>query len=445
MSDSQHNRLLPNTFQTPNLLVVFAYRHIYGWPETSAARQARLSVSAFEHGHRGSTGCGLGRAAIIAALEGLAQFGVMRAIGEPTSEGQMWGLAEHQREIDWRGLERRAQEQQKRRRRQTSQATRARAQKRAVKPGTSNGPAVRSTNQPAGTSNEPPAGTFNEPRPGTSNVPDPGSSNEPIETQSLKPSEKPISETHPSSPEGSVDSTPGAGAVGDGDLEFILPAIRKLHLSQEAQERLLGLGAQTALAIALASQGPGVRNPAGLAVTMMANGGPPELDLERAEIALELGTLNREAIDGQLRKREYARIAEQMNELVVQKAGQGDAPGAQASTDPEQPSPSSSVPDPPVDDTGLSYRPGSGRLTIRDLWLAALGQLKLQLNRSTFDNWVQGTKARSYADGVLTVQARHLMARDMLVKNDWLGDAMTRLAGKPVQVRVVLAGEGVER
>jgi hypothetical protein len=103
-----------------------------------------------------------------------------------------------------------------------------------------------------------------------------------------------------------------------------------LHLSQVAQKQLLGLGAQTALAIALASQGPGVRNPGGLAVTMMANGGPPELDLERAEIALMFGTLDREAIDGHLRKREYVRIAEQMNELVVQKAGQGDSLGAQA-------------------------------------------------------------------------------------------------------------------
>ena len=93
----------------------------------------------------------------------------------------------------------------------------------------------------------------------------------------------------------------------------------------------------------------------------------------------------------------------------------------------------------------MSTRPGNGRLTIRDLWLAALRSLNLQLNRSTFDNWVKGTKALFYADGVLTVQAKHLMARDILIKNDWLGDAMTRLAGKPIQIRVVLAGEEVGR
>ncbi len=73
MADSE-NRLKPNTFQTPNLLVdklmpllddrelrvlIFATRHIYGWPETNAAGRECLSVSAFEKGQRGSGGkCG---------------------------------------------------------------------------------------------------------------------------------------------------------------------------------------------------------------------------------------------------------------------------------------------------------------------------------------------------------------------------------------------------
>jgi hypothetical protein len=119
-----------------------------------------------------------------------------------------------------------------------------------------------------------------------------------------------------------------------------------------------------------------VRNPGGLAVTLMADGGPPELDLERAEIALALRTLDRDAIDSQLRRREYARLAEQTNALVAQKAEQGDPPGAQAATDPDQ--------HPPPDETGLDYRPGNGLSTIRDLWQAVLGELSLQLNRSTY-------------------------------------------------------------
>ena len=65
---------------------------------------------------------------------------------------------------------------------------------------------------------------------------------------------------------------------------------------------------------------------------------------------------------------------------------------------------------------GLDERPGEGTLTIRDIWRATLGQLSLQLNRSTYTNWVEGAKAVSYVDGVLTVRARHVMARDLLTQ-----------------------------
>jgi hypothetical protein len=260
----------------------------------------------------------------------------------------------------------------------------------------------------------------------------------------------------------SLGSTAPAGDAVDDDLAFVLPEIQKLGLTPKAQTELLALGAQKALAIALAAQGPGVRNPGGLAVSMMTDG-PPKLDLERAEIALTLGTLDRGAIDEELRQREYARMLEQTNDWVGQKEGAAtgenspvdvpdrstgyngaEPPGAQASTDPEQRPPPHPAQGPPVD-SGLSYRPRNGRLTILDIWRAALGELSLQLNRSTFEDWVKGTKAVSYADGVLTVQARHFMAHQMLTTRLDLSPTVSKMAGEPIQVRVVLGEEGVGR
>ena len=108
--------LIPNSFQVPNVYIdrlmplltdsefrvlMFAVRHILGWQDTIGGRAARLSLSAFEHGYRGSNGVGMGRAAIVKALEGLEHFGVLRRVGEPTRCGQMWELGET---IDWEGL-----------------------------------------------------------------------------------------------------------------------------------------------------------------------------------------------------------------------------------------------------------------------------------------------------------------------------------------------------
>jgi hypothetical protein len=122
-----------------------------------------------------------------------------------------------------------------------------------------------------------------------------------------------------------------------------------------------------------------------------------------------------------------------MNARVVQKEEQGEPPGE------SPPAPDAT---PPATD-GLDVKPNGGTLTILDVWRAALGELSAQLNRSTYENWVKGTKALSYAGGVLTVQAKHFMAREMLTKYGWLAPAVTKWAGVPVQVRVVLAGEEV--
>ena len=86
---------------------------------------------------------------------------------------------------------------------------------------------------------------------------------------------------------------------------------------------------------------------------------------------------------------------------------------------------------------GLDEIPGGGSLTVRDLWRATLGQLSVQLNPSTYTNWVEGTKAVSYADGVLTVCARHGVARDLLAQrlNQSIELSISRLARTPITVR----------
>ena len=94
-----------------------------------------------------------------------------------------------------------------------------------------------------------------------------------------------------------------------------------------------------------------------------------------------------------------------------------------------------SIPEPA--NNGLDERPGGGALTILDVWRATLGQLRLQLNRSTYTNWVEGTKAVSYADGVLTVRARHVMARDLLAQrlNVSIEATASALAQQPITIR----------
>lgn len=90
-------------------------------------------------------------------------------------------------------------------------------------------------------------------------------------------------------------------------------------------------------------------------------------------------------------------------------------------------------------DSGLDLRPGGGNLSMRDIWQAIMGQLKLQLNRPTYVAWVEGARAISYAEGVLTVRARNSLACEVLSVR--FGEQITTLASslarQPVVVRFV--------
>jgi chromosomal replication initiator protein len=56
-------------------------------------------------------------------------------------------------------------------------------------------------------------------------------------------------------------------------------------------------------------------------------------------------------------------------------------------------------------------------LTPKDAWLATLGQLQLQLNRSTFDTWLKGSEVLAYEDGEFVIRVRHAYAKDWLDKH----------------------------
>jgi hypothetical protein len=88
---------------------------------------------------------------------------------------------------------------------------------------------------------------------------------------------------------------------------------------------------------------------------------------------------------------------------------------------------------------GLDERPGNGSTTINDIWQATLGQLSAQINRSTYQEWVEGTQAVSYTNGVLTVQAKHVMAREWLSKqlNSSIEATASALANMPITIRYI--------
>ncbi|HVO69374.1 MAG TPA: hypothetical protein VMT24_04970 [Aggregatilineaceae bacterium] len=143
-------------------------------------------------------------------------------------------------------------------------------------------------------------------------------------------------------------------------------------------------------------------------------------------------------------RREWAELAPRDNRalpfgldaLVAEFKGEREINGEQPPPqvyEPEPPPPKSALPEP----DGLDERPGGGTLTVRDIWRATLGQLSLQLNRSTYTNWVEGTKPVSYADGVLTVRARHIMARHILAErlHQSIESTASSLAQMPITIR----------
>lgn len=135
---TQKNEFIPNSFQVPNILVdrvmpllkpeeyvalSFAVRHILGWEDKIARRRARISLSMFQQ-------CGLPVNTLRTALDELDRFRILRRIGPPTQDGQLWELAFDDPDIDWEGLEQRKQRKSDVEKKRTQAARQARAAKR---------------------------------------------------------------------------------------------------------------------------------------------------------------------------------------------------------------------------------------------------------------------------------------------------------------------------
>lgn len=138
------DRVIPNSFQTPNLYVdramqhltdaelrclIFATRHIFGWQDTIASRQNTISLSMFENGYEWKRkdgtvfmcgGCGLNRTAISKAVNSLCTFGLLEKVGEATQDGQTYHIGEAPK---WSDLEKRSAEKREKNCKRVSKAT----------------------------------------------------------------------------------------------------------------------------------------------------------------------------------------------------------------------------------------------------------------------------------------------------------------------------------
>jgi hypothetical protein len=86
---------------------------------------------------------------------------------------------------------------------------------------------------------------------------------------------------------------------------------------------------------------------------------------------------------------------------------------------------------------GLDTVPINCTFTIGNIWYLVQGQLATQLSRADYEACVKGAEAVSYAGGVLTVQARHTRARDMLAQRygAQIAQLTSTLARQPITVR----------
>src|SRR3954468_8629875 len=63
-------------------------------------------------------------------------------------------------------------------------------------------------------------------------------------------------------------------------------------------------------------------------------------------------------------------------------------------------------------------------MNAKDAWLATLGQLQIQLNRSTYDTWLRHAELLGHEDGRFVVTVPHAYAKDWIERH--LLQSMTR-------------------
>lgn len=206
-----------------------------------------------------------------------------------------------------------------------------------------------------------------------------------------------------------------ASADDDDETAFIQAEAQKLGLNDEWQRTLVSQGPEIAAALLLHVRSKASSSPAGLLVTMLSQEQPPPEDaLQRAALALELQTVDVERIDRHRRQLEVERLKADAREIAERelRSAECELKSEEGGADSEESSA-------PAEDAaaGLDAAPGRGALTVREIWQAVVGQLRCQLNQGTFDTWVSGSTAERYADGVLTIRARHAYGADWLARN----------------------------
>ena len=92
----------------------------------------------------------------------------------------------------------------------------------------------------------------------------------------------------------------------------------------------------------------------------------------------------------------------------------------------------------------LEYEPSASDSTLtlaRDQWQATLAQLRLQMAKQTFDNWLKQTEVLTVQDDVFVIDAKNAYAKEWLenrlVKS--IERTLTGVVGQPMAVRFVLS------
>ncbi|MBM4422967.1 MAG: chromosomal replication initiator protein DnaA [Chloroflexi bacterium] len=80
------------------------------------------------------------------------------------------------------------------------------------------------------------------------------------------------------------------------------------------------------------------------------------------------------------------------------------------------------------------------------VWQAALGELQLQLTKSTFDTWLRDTSLLSYEDGVFVIGVENAYAKDWLENRllSTIKRTLTGIAGRATEVRFVVWAESAD-
>jgi hypothetical protein len=76
----------------------------------------------------------------------------------------------------------------------------------------------------------------------------------------------------------------------------------------------------------------------------------------------------------------------------------------------------------------------------RNIWQAALGELRLQMTKASFDTWVKNTRLVSCQDGVFVIGTQNEFARDWLENRlrTTVERILVGIVGHPVEVKVVI-------